>query len=366
MKVLQICDFAAKYRGNFIESLDYLEKNFFDENDLMVYAFPSRMLKRNNAWFDEFRTQKKAEIYSSDYRSMISNFRRIVIENKIELIHTHFTDIKTDMCINLACRGLKVKKIKHYRSSFGTWNRIKLFVSDICYDKWSAVVCVSPFIGEEAGHNIRKAKSIVINDAVYLPRLDECERLYRKSYGISDDSILCFMIGYDYRLKGIDLACEAVAELRKSKNICLAICIASNKDKIESEIAGQFGGMPEYIKLLDPRQDIASYYNMADIYIQASRSEGFCYAIIEAAYCGKVVVASDCPGMKSHAENNLSVLWFKNGSAEDLKERINDACSFIGDGEFIENNRRSSVEKYGIKSYSEKIYGLYREIIDKR
>lgn len=91
----------------------------------------------------------------------------------------------------------------------------------------------------------------------------------------------------------------------EGQNIYLAVCTASNTQTIAEQIRAQFGEFPEWLKLLPPRQDIASYYRAADIYIQASRSEGFCYAIVEAAYCGKTVVASDCLGMKSHAEKNL-------------------------------------------------------------
>lgn len=40
MKILQICDYAAKYRGNFIESLEYFRKNSLGDGDSMLYAFP--------------------------------------------------------------------------------------------------------------------------------------------------------------------------------------------------------------------------------------------------------------------------------------------------------------------------------------
>ena len=45
MKILQICDYAAKYRGNFIESLEYFRKNSLGDGDTMLYAFPERTIR---------------------------------------------------------------------------------------------------------------------------------------------------------------------------------------------------------------------------------------------------------------------------------------------------------------------------------
>lgn len=55
MKILQICDYAAKYRGNFIESLEYFRKNSLGDGDFMLYAFPERMTERRNQWFFDLK-----------------------------------------------------------------------------------------------------------------------------------------------------------------------------------------------------------------------------------------------------------------------------------------------------------------------
>lgn len=40
MKILQICDYAAKYRGNFIESLEYFRKTASATAILCSMRFP--------------------------------------------------------------------------------------------------------------------------------------------------------------------------------------------------------------------------------------------------------------------------------------------------------------------------------------
>lgn len=363
MNVLQICDYAARYRGNFIESLDFLKRNTFDEGDTMYYAFPERMLKRNNSWFAEFERENNTVIYGNDEKKRISVLRKYIKQNQIDIVHAHFTDIKTDLCVDLACAGLNVRKLKHYRSGFGSFNAVKRLVSSLCYRGWRAVLCVSPFVAEEAAHNIPSCRAQVLTDAVYLPRLDEYEELDRALLGIPESALLCLAIGYDYELKGIGTACKAVEQLRKKREAYLAVCVASNAENIKKRITQDFGTFPEWIRLLPPRQDIASYYRMSDVYVQASKSEGFCYAIIEAAYCEKPVVASDCPGMKSHAEKSFDFLWFKNGDENDLAKKLEMADVKKDDMAMIEKNRRSAIENYGIEAMCKKLYRVYKDII---
>ncbi len=360
MKILQICDYAAKYRGNFIESLDYFKKNCLTDGDTMSYAFPDRMVKRNNQWFIDFKGENATYIYGSSPIQKVKSLRKIIKKNNIDIVHTHFTDIKTDLCVDLACFGLKVKKFKHYRSSFGNFSTVKKFFAALCYRRWDATLCVSPFIAEESKRNITSCKPVVLTDAVYLKRLDDYEKLTKADIGIPEDAFLCLAIGYDYRLKGIDLACEAVKKLReKQQNIYLAVCVASHMEKITEQIKEQFGELPEWIKLLPPRQDIASYYRAADLYIQPSRSEGFCYAIVEAAYCKKAVVASNCPGMQSHAQKNFDFFWFKRGNSADLAEKLAQAVNAADNAEMLTANRHSAELNYGIRAMSEKLYDIY-------
>ena len=169
MKILQICDYAAKYRGNFIESLEYFRKNSLGDGDFMLYAFPERMAERRNQWFFDLKKEVPAAIYKSSVKEKIRAFRKIIKENGVDTVHTHFTDMKTDMCVNIACLGLRVKKFKHYRSSFGSFGTIKKFFARLCYRSWNAVICVSPHIMREAESNIVSCKPVLLNDAVYFP-----------------------------------------------------------------------------------------------------------------------------------------------------------------------------------------------------
>jgi len=113
------------------------------------------------------------------------------------------------------------------------------------------------------------------------------------------------MFGYNFEVKGVDLAVEAVRQLRAQVSfpVVLAVALSSNLESVRRRIAEQLGEatLPDWILLLPPREDVGSYYRMADVFLSPSRQEGFCYALVEAAYCLTPVLASAIDAQKDLA-----------------------------------------------------------------
>ena len=70
-------------------------------------------------------------------------------------------------------------------------------------------------------------------------------------------------------------------------------------------IIKDFGTIPKFVKFLDPIDDIATYYNKADVFLSASREEGLCYSVIEAAYCKTKIVASNISGVLTNIPGEI-------------------------------------------------------------
>jgi len=115
------------------------------------------------------------------------------------------------------------------------------------------------------------------------------------SLGVYAGDRLALMFGFDYLRKGVDLAVQAVQSLRASgEAVSLAIVLSSRREQVERAILTQLGEsrLPGWILLLPPRSDVGSYYRLADVFLSPSREEGFCYSLVEAAYCMVPVLAS--------------------------------------------------------------------------
>ena len=105
-------------------------------------------------------------------------------------------------------------------------------------------------------------------------------------------------------------------------------------------------------------EDLPDYYRLADVVVLPSLdgSEAFGIVLIEAASCGKPVIASNLPGVRSVIDYGANGFTFLPGNVRQLAEKIN----YLLDNpetakEFGENGRTKVLEKYDLKKVGEKL-----------
>ena len=92
--------------------------------------------------------------------------------------------------------------------------------------------------------------------------------------------------------------------------------MGNNLEDNTERIIEEFGCVPDCVSILEPTNDIVSLYKHHKVFLNASRSEGGSYAILEAYYSGCLCVLSNVPATK---ESNLpGVVYFKSEDSEDL------------------------------------------------
>lgn len=360
MNILHICDYAAAYRGNFIESLEVLNQKLNETGSKIVYAFPQRIENREDHWYEKLAEHSPVYVYGTSFFDKIKLFKKIINEQEIDIVHTHFTNNETDLCVKIACGSKSIIKVKNYESRYGVSGIKKKIAAKLIYKNWHAIG-VSKSVDEEISKFNPFLSHRFINNAVFFKRLDSFEPIDKKSVFPEDNSINCFMLAYDYRLKGADIALEAISQLRQKYNIYIMISVPSNLEKIKEQIINQFGEIPNWVRLVPPRNDIAAYYDISDIFLSASRREGFCYAIVEAAYCKNTVIASDCEGQLCHAQKNLDILWFENENSRSLSEAIQKAINLLDDDELKEKNKALAVQNYNIDAWANSVIEAYKD-----
>lgn len=298
--ILHIMDYAAPYRGNFIRSIQFLEKEIKVDGGHLIYLFPKKA--QNLDWI-ELLIKEGGSVYFIDNTfflkkivfSNIKFIRAIIKSEQVSFIHTHFMNYNYSLFLLIFFYCTRTKIIGHFHNHFlppqNKYRKLKILITNLTYD---LIIGVSDSVAcsvKEAGINTRKV--ICISNALDFSRLDNYEQIY-----FSDDNKrkVIMMFGWPFHRKGVDIAIEAVGQLYMEKtNILLIISLAGEKELFENEIVNRLGQIPSWLNIMEPRDDVASYYNATDIFLSASREEGFSYALVEAAYCNPLLISSDIP-----------------------------------------------------------------------
>lgn len=152
----------------------------------------------------------------------------------------------------------------------------------------------------------------------------------RQALGLGDEPVLLF-VGRIQPLKGVDVAVEALSQLRDPRARMLIVGGSSGTEgddyvaDVHKLIADR--GLAHRITVVPPQPHhvLSTYYRAADVTIVPSRSESFGLVALESAACGTPVVASDVGGLRTlvdHGRTGLRVQGRDPGDYADAIERI--------------------------------------------
>lgn len=373
--VQNLLNYAAPYPGNFINSLICLEHELTEMNIGMVYLFPKKA--EGLEWLNKMVEEGHKVFYGASGDEKI--YETIALEYPISIIHSHFAFTEEYKAINrFVRRHPEVKTVFHHHDAeFMPYKEKGYGIILESIRKWKNVLAlqlakrriksdvhIACGKGPMADLEKKGFKNLVcIENAIDFGRLDKYEHLDKESVANERyNRFFALAFGYDFYIKGIDLAIDAVQELADRYGLTLGIVVAKKKEEAEKYIIGKYGGIPLWIKLLPPRQDVASYYHMADLFLSPSRTEGMSYAVIESIYCGCSTVVSDIPGL-AHAAEIPGTRVFECGSSKMLKTEIE---SFLLFGDTYKEEVSALVkERYSPERWSYETIKVYTSLLEK-
>ena len=363
MNLLQIAEFNAPYSGNFISSLIMLHKNLQEQGNHIIYLFPEKA--RNKKWVELLIENNHIVFFYT--KSVFKNYlliKRIIRRHKINIIHIPFRNIRISYPATLAHLTTKNKLLfHHFHGEYIKGNILKEFFRKLSRFSSYYIACSKIVYNQLVKAGFNKGKVFCIENSIDFSRLDEYEQLQNKDLGIDNEVKKILMFGYDWNIKGVDLALKAIQNLIfKKEKLVLLIVIAANKEKIVQHINKMFNEIPYWVRLLTPRNDIATYYKFADLFVAPSRTEGFSYAVVEAAYCEVPIVASD---ILAHKNLNLTYdVYFQSENCEQLEKLITTQLN-ITNNEFIKKQKEIVINNYGISRWTNEMILLYKNLMQR-
>jgi glycosyltransferase involved in cell wall biosynthesis len=308
---------------------------------------------------------KKIYFLSGNFYKDIFTVKHIIAKHHIKYIHAHFAGTRQFSLFKIAKLYYKdliiIRHLRNHDKPRGivgeslrkALNHVDLYIG--CSE--------SVAIEYRKNFNLKNGKVTYVTNAIDFNRLDKYEKLHKGDFYIGSDTAVFLMFGFDYYRKGVDIALEAMEGLvKQGRDVCLLLSLSVNRESIEQKIKTRFGEIPEWLRILNPRDDIASYYNLSDYFISAAREEGFCNALVEAAYCERPIITSNIPGPQSL--NIPHTYMFESEDVAGLQDAMLSLISLSSDKKKqITIDQKTYVEKaFDLDVWANQISGIYKNL----
>jgi L-malate glycosyltransferase len=188
----------------------------------------------------------------------------------------------------------------------------------------------------------------------------------RQKLELKDDFIIIHTRSWEPRY-GVDVALRGFQKAARSNPFLKMIMLSggSQKDEIQKFVEQHDLTKQVLFYGYQKNEDLAAFYQAADMYLSASHVDGSSVALMESMACG-------CPGLVSDIPSNLEWItdgvegWtFKDGDADDLAKKIETAVQYRDDLASLGSAaRRKTEEKANWDKNVKKFVAVYQVFAD--
>lgn len=301
----------------------------------MITEFFEEAKKHDEANFilvvmnDKFDKNLRQRIENTGYKCIFLNrkegkkdlkylfeLRKIVKENNVDIIHSHNYGSKFwSMLCKMTMPKLKLFFTIHSMTTFSGQNGLKIFLHNLFIDENIAISDAVQKIAENKG--IKRIKRIYngINTKKYSEKSSQNENFK-----------IINVARVNHKIKGQDVLIEALNECKKCGYSFKCDFVGGIYDygqksyEYLKELVQKYG-LEDEINFFGNRDDVPELLSKADIFVSASREEGFGLTIVEAMLAKVPVISSDVFGPKEIIKDGTG-LFFESENVKDLSDKI--------------------------------------------
>jgi len=215
--------------------------------------------------------------------------------------------------------------------------------------------------------DIDPAKISVITPGVDLSRFRSMSQSQSRDFlGYGEEKNILF-VGRLEPLKGLDVLFRAVASLKDLDNVTLNVVGGDENSKEKSRLQSLASRMKltQNIRFIGSvsQDELPLHYNAADVCVVPSHYESFGLAALEAAACGRPVVASEVGGLPSIVRNGSTGYLVEPKNSDTMAERL---CELLGDDVLrsrMGSAARTHAETLGWDRAADALLDRYRELV---
>ncbi|WP_240350674.1 glycosyltransferase [Pseudomonas viridiflava] len=236
-----------------------------------------------------------------------SKLRSLVCEFKPDVVHSHMVHANIlSRLLRLAVR-FPVLVCSAHNTYEGGWLRM------LAYRLTNGLADLTTNVSHEAVEAfevkgaVRKGEMRVVPNGIDtdLFRPDPEARIQiRQANSIADSDTVILAVGRLVEAKDYPTLLRAYAQLKNDGATARLWVVGEGSEQHSLEKLTNMLGLHDDVLFMGVRHDVASLYNAADIYVLSSAWEGFGLVVAEAMATERVVVATDCGGIKEVVGSN--------------------------------------------------------------
>jgi UDP-glucose:(heptosyl)LPS alpha-1,3-glucosyltransferase len=233
------------------------------------------------------------------------------------IVLSHGDSLTGDVCIVHALNSASLAEKR--RAGYYGWllNPINLWLA--LRDRWMLggrryrrIVAISDRVGRQLKefYDVPDDRIVMIPNGIDLSRFHpenvKARSNVRQSLGIAADSPLVLFVGSQYRLKGLEFAIRALAEMQTR---AILLVVGADNAGPYHRLAEQMGVAARVI-FAGARQDLPVIYPAADAFVLPTLYETFALVCLEAMASGVPVLACPVGGIEDYlrdGENGLNI-----------------------------------------------------------
>lgn len=296
-----------------------------------------------------------------DFRA-ISELRQIIKSENFDLIYLTFGKAITNAL--LAARGIDISIIAYIGSLNVHWHDPTAYMSFL-NNRIDKLVCLSDGVLEHMVRQSSKLKDRVIRIYKgYDPAWVKVTRhIKRDELNIPDNAMVVCCIANVRKIKGIPYLIKAAGYLPEGLPVYFVL-VGKNMDSPRLKRLVSRSKYKENFRVFGFTNEIFSYAELCDVYVQPSVAEGLGRSIIEAMCLAKPVIVTEKGGSKELVNEGINGYVVPAKSSKALAEKI-ELCysNRIRLSEMGEMSLKKIHEDFSPQNMIDQTYRVFEEVL---
>lgn len=248
----------------------------------------------------------------------------LIAQKKISLICTH--DYKSNF-YGLICSKLVRKPVIavfHGRTSTNFKSIVYEKIDDFIQSYFNAIIAVSRYTANYVIHPRLKSKIKVIPNAVKINHILNSTKInkIKKEIGLTNKDYIVLYAGRLSREKGVDFLIGAAEKICRHWESIKIIILGNGPERSELEKKVDDKKLRHNVLFAGYRNNIEDFFNMMDVLVLPSKSEGMPLSILEAFAQKKPVIATHVGGVPEVVADSYNGLLVESQNVDALANAI--------------------------------------------